>query len=503
MEKKNVVWEKLSLFVLSVTVLAVILFWGFNQQMNDKSTVQSFDGQHLYDEITTSELEILINDIPLELDLTKLHQVATPKLLSTEINNRISFTTNNKTEVYINGEKIDENTTFMVDELSPLNNLELMIKNGKQVRYVELKTLPEDFPTLQFTGYSTSEGDFYGDLLNDESNSFIFKMSSAGDLLFYFTEFNEHGSLMNFQKHNVNGEVYYSYFNPSENFKDHLPFTGIEYGAIDIMDSEYHVINSLELLPSEKLPQGGYVENHDFIMIDKNHYLLTGAVDRNVYMDDLGTYTRVKAAYIQEIKEGEVIFEWDSSDHPELFAQSVENNDYLNVNEYFYAADYAHINSINIDPVDNNLVISFRNLDEVIKIGRDTGDIHWILGGVGDMFGLEDSQKFSRQHYAKYTKDGTILLFDNGNANEKTRVLEFTLNESDLYLEDFKEYVVEGKYSMATGSAMKTESDTIVIGWGLGSYHSLMSELDINTNKIISEIIPPVEQYSYRVVKFK
>lgn len=59
------------------------------------------------------------------------------------------------------------------------------------------------------------------------------------------------------------------------------------------------------------------------------------------------------------------------------------------------------------------MIASFRNLDEVLKIDRQTGEILWTLGGLGDDFGLTEEQLFSRQHYAKLTDTGTLLLFDN------------------------------------------------------------------------------------------
>ena len=40
-----------------------------------------------------------------------------------------------------------------------------------------------------------------------------------------------------------------------------------------------------------------------------------------------------------------------------------------------------HINSISIDPSDNNLVISGRNTVRLYKVDRKTGRVIWRLGG--------------------------------------------------------------------------------------------------------------------------
>ena len=74
----------------------------------------------------------------------------------------------------------------------------------------------------------------------------------------------------------------------------------------------------------------------------------------------------------------------------------MENNDYTNTNEIYYAADYAHINSLCVDPDDGNLIASFRNLDEVLKNrSAERGEIRWTLGGLGDGFRFNAGSAFS------------------------------------------------------------------------------------------------------------
>src|SRR5699024_2023658 len=87
--------------------------------------------------------------------------------------------------------------------------------------------------------------------------------------------------------------------------------------------------------------------------------------------------SKVLAAYIQEIKDDEIVWEWISTDYPEFYKNSVENNDYTNSERY--AADYMLINSMFIDPKDSNLNMSFRNQDTVVKVDRETNEILWRL----------------------------------------------------------------------------------------------------------------------------
>lgn len=290
----------------------------------------SADGSHLGDLLTTSDLEIQINGLPLSLDLSQTAPIAAPVSLSCETANILTWTTSDRNlQLSWNGQKLSSPAMIEVDQLSPQTTATLTIRKGDCQRSVTIQTLPDSFPTVQFTGHSHSEGDFYGDLMNDDGDSYIFKMDNDGQLLYYYRGFyNKSGSVMNFQKHEIDGVTYYSFFEPTANISDHLLYMGVQYGHINILDDQYQRIKQIELLPSDALPTGGMCENHEFLMLGENHYLITGSVDQNIWMSSERRYVRIKAALIQEIQDDEVIFEWCSSDYPALLKQSVENNDY-------------------------------------------------------------------------------------------------------------------------------------------------------------------------------
>ena len=158
--------------------------------------------------------------------------------------------------------------------------------------------------------------------------------------------------------------------------------------------------------------------------------------------------------------------EWDGTNEPELYATSVENNDYQNG---ILPQDYAHLNSIFIDPKDNNLILSFRNMNQVVKIHRVSGKILWRLGGKNSDFAMTAEQKFLRQHDAHFQPDGkTMILFDNGDASERpfTRIVEFTLDEKNKTITKYQSmYLPDRSFSQYMGSVIKTDS-TYFIGCG-------------------------------------
>lgn len=165
-----------------------------------------------------------------------------------------------------------------------------------------------------------------------------------------------------------------------------------------------------------------------------------------------------------------------------------------------------------IDPKDNNFVCSYRDLDSILKIDRETGDIIWTLGGVNDDFDLTEEQQFHRQHNITITEDGSYLMFDNGcltnalgypvqtaeeiaegQANQYSRAVRFVLDEENMEVEEFQEYTIEGFYSASMGSAqiIDDSTDTVLLSWGGKSRDGmpLFSEFSTQTETVNFELL--------------
>lgn len=118
-----------------------------------------------------------------------------------------------------------------------------------------------------------------------------------------------------------------------------------------------------------------------------------------------------------------------------------------------------HVNSIDIDSTDGNIIASFLDMDCILKISSSDGKIMWKLGGKDDDFGLLDKQKTSRQHYAQHTDIGSITVFDNRNNQKQSRIVEYKLDEENLQLVEFKEYQVDGYFFAYTGSVQRLDDN--------------------------------------------
>ncbi|MDQ6609141.1 MAG: aryl-sulfate sulfotransferase, partial [Bacteroidota bacterium] len=275
-----------------------------------------------------------------------------------------------------------------------------------------------------------------------------------------------------------------------------LPCTGV------LLDENFNLIKRIRLLPfnGRTSADPDAVDAHDFIYLDDNHFITLSYFQKSVnnIPSSLNPAANCKviAPIIQEIINGQVVWEWDGTNYPELYLQSVEGNVFSNGNVLH---DYVHMNSLSIDPTDNNLICSMRNVNQVIKISRTDGRILWRLGGSNSDFPMSANMKFLRQHHATLTDNNqTLLLFDNGHVTERpySRVLEFKLGQDYKTINSFKAFTLpEGIFAQFMGSVQK-RGDTYFVGCG-----STPKVLEVNyvTNKI--NFLKTLPNVSYRALK--
>lgn len=467
----------LCLAALTVFFKGASMYRNTHQKLND---ILAYTAPNT-NAVPGTNVTLLVNDMPVKISLNSSDVVYDCPTLNTEFDTVIS-TDNTKHKITVNDQPLKDGTcTLKLDAINSENRITIDIDGTDYY----LRTLPDEFPPVTAMGQSSKNGYYYTTM-----GSYVVKFDSKGQVVFY-----RRANATNagpFRRYELDGEVVYAYLE-SRSSDTHIPLSGIGYRqtALIMLNEQYKKIDEVPYMAdTEKVPADYPLENHDYLILGKNHYILTtytGKRVNNIPSDVAGSEygANVVACIFQEIKDGECIFEWDSTDHPELYAASREAGDYSNTSRIW--ADYAHFNAVSIDPKDNNFVCSYRNLDSILKIDRETGEILWVLGGDLDEFGLTEEQQFRRQHNVSITEDGSILLFDNGcltnvlgypeqSSTEKkeaeskqvSRGVKLTLDEANRTVTGFEEYRIENFYSSTMGSVqlLDDESDTVLFGWG-------------------------------------
>ena len=309
-----------------------------------------------------------------------------------------------------------------------------------------------------------------------------------------------------FKKHVVNGTTYYSYHDQNTS-GDKYGLEGFAPGERVIMNSNFSVIKRITFEESSTVEKGHFIDGHDFLLIDLDHYIMSGYIKDRVYnIPGYPEGSDVIYSYLQEVKNGKVVWEWRSIDYPEIYdmVQTDANPDARDFANVKGAPDYIHFNAMRLND-NGDLVCSFRHLDTVLCLDRtkSTDQIKWKLSGNEDMFGLSDDQKTSGQHYVRVDGD-TVTVFDNHNITGETCIRSFKVDTKGMSVAQVDVRRVEGKFSSACGSAQLLYGNTYMIGWGRTENDSVcFSVYDFDADKeLISMTLENRNNFTYRCVYY-
>jgi len=172
----------------------------------------------------------------------------------------------------------------------------------------------------------------------------------------------------------------------------------------DPNDPGLRVLDSTMLSTKTLHTVGGDADAHDSVLLDTGGALLMS------YPDNTGT-GKVDALIEEVNSSNQVVFSWNSKDHVDPDTESVVAPG---------AADYAHINSLQVLPGDGDILASFRNISAIFRIARvahdgyQPGDVIWLFGGKLSDFTFEPGEDGPcAQHTATLHPNGHLVLFDN------------------------------------------------------------------------------------------
>jgi len=269
-----------------------------------------------------------------------------------------------------------------------------------------------------------------------------------------------------------------------------------------LMDSSYSVVDSFTT-------GNGYPLNiHDFQLLPNGHALLLAVDPQIIRMDTVvaggDTAALVLGAIIQEVDASKnVIFQWRSWDHYQI-TDATDNIDLT-----AHTIDYVHANTVELDN-NGNILLSSRNMDEITKINRQTGEIIWRLGGVkskNNQFQfINDTRTFSHQHDIRRLSNGNVSLYDNGSLlfPQYSRALEYELDENNKEATLVWEFSYDPPiYKNLMGNMQRLLNGNTIIGWGgyFSDDRRAISEVDFD-GSVALEVSLPDSFTNYQAFKF-
>jgi hypothetical protein len=144
---------------------------------------------------------------------------------------------------------------------------------------------------------------------------------------------------------------------------------------------------------------------------------------------------------------------------------------------------WTHANALDYDEASDSYLVGLRNLDAIVAVSRDSGELIWQLGGDDSDYAIagDDGKLFEQQHQF-HKLDGGVLVFDNGHPDEyESRVVEYTMDGSSGAAAQVWEHRTSPPlYCPVLGDVSRSSDGTTLITWGTaGLLHEVSPQGDL------------------------
>lgn len=324
--------------------------------------------------------------------------------------------------------------------------------------------------------------------------NFIFILDSSGNIV---DSVRVNGAAYDFQVQ-PNGLLSYALGSFSSNIP--LPGEELQHMVLD---------NSLTPVDSFKMKNGYTTDFHEFKMLPNGHVMMmsyhTIIYDMSKIVPGGKTNASLVINIIQEQDlDKNVVFEWRNIDYIPITDSDLDlKSSRLN---------YGTLNGFDIDH-DGNIIASFRNHSEIMKINRKTGELMWRMGGPRSEFTFIGEHEenapyyYSRQHNIRRLPNGNISLFDNGQFHTPpySRAVEYNLDEVNkvaTLVSDWQ-YPIGNIFCATAGNAQKLSNGGWFIGYGVPKPDFVVRNVvEVHPDGSIAlELSLPIGVLAYRAYK--
>jgi hypothetical protein len=194
--------------------------------------------------------------------------------------------------------------------------------------------------------------------------------------------------------------------------------------------------------------------------------------------------------------DGSLLFDTNAS--PQLLREMDANGEFRTIwdcNDHFGSGFTCYSNTVNWNPLDDTVLLSFPYEQTVIEIDRATGDVVGQYGAAPGSYAFSpDTWNFEFQHFANITPQGTLLVSSHMPGYSETEspvagqhaFMEFTIDRETETLEELWYYNEGDEWAMYKGMAIRLPNGNTLANYGTGG--------------VIREITP--DKQSAFVVKF-
>ena len=283
-----------------------------------------------------------------------------------------------------------------------------------------------------------------------------------------------------------------------------------------VLDDQYATVAKYEAVDALS-------DQREFSVLPDGNVITLAYEMRKVDFSDLNPdCCTLRDGVFQELDpQGNVVFEWRTVDFFDFFWGDLPKDRVALASGEF---DYVHLNSVDVDPVDGNWIISSRFTSHVMKVARyetefrgttyEPGEIVWTLGGKGSDWTFVNDERaggwqgFAEQHDARMPSPDHVTVYDNSfwddiGTTGDSRYVEYVLDAEAMTATKVNEFAVTGAGDTGIcGSAARLPNGSTVIGWGnlRLTYPDAPALSEVTEDgEVVLEIAFSSDELSYRV----
>jgi hypothetical protein len=207
---------------------------------------------------------------------------------------------------------------------------------------------------------------------------------------------------------------------------------------------------------------------HDFIAMSDESYWVMCDETRTVDLTSTGgpPAAQVLGVRVQHVgRDGAALFEWSAFDHLQVDFSAIDPQDRI-----AGAYNWTHANAIDVDST-GYLYVSFRNLNEIVKIDTRDGGVVWRMGGRANQFTLLDGADpaFVRQHGLRVAGPNRLILLDNLGNPRASRGELYEMDEQHHTARMIKTFASgDGVVAQIGGTTQTLPGGRILLSFGNG-----------------------------------
>ncbi|MGI9544713.1 MAG: aryl-sulfate sulfotransferase [Cyclobacteriaceae bacterium] len=156
-------------------------------------------------------------------------------------------------------------------------------------------------------------------------------------------------------------------------------------------------------------------------------------------------------ALVRISRGGEILWKWSTFD-----VKDPEDDPHI----MDHLEDWGHANAFSFDQ-DGNLLVSYRDWNQIWKIDAVSGALLWALGTNGDI-SMAAKDYFSGQHSIHINRMGDYMLFDNGRENKQSKIISFQLKDGKANT-NISIDLPSDHYADRMGNAILLPNDNILV----------------------------------------